>query len=230
MIVSGIVKTSLLDFPGKIATVLFTPGCNYDCYYCHNRKIIQDLDKILDLSEIEDFLQKRVGFIDGVCITGGEPTLQKGLIEFLQRIKAMGFSTKLDSNGSHPDVIAKCIEQQAVDYFAIDYKAPFAKMKDVARGECEPDNVLKTIAILEGAKANYEVRTTVIPDLSLDDLIQMAKELPEVPKYVLNPYKKPLFYKQSDADLVSQVPYSENQIKEMAQTIVLYQKNIVLPF
>lgn len=230
MIFAGIIKTSLIDFPGKIATVLFTPGCNFDCFYCHNRKLIEDFDEIVPINEIRDFLIKRIGLIDGVVITGGEPTLHFDLIPFLKEIKSLGYLTKLDSNGSNPDVIKRTIEENIVDYYAIDYKAPFDRYNQICRADSAPEKVLETINLLSQSGKSFEVRTTVIPQLSLSDLIQMAEELPIVPKYVLNPYQKPLIYKETDFDLINESSYSEKQISQFAETLKLYQPNVELLF
>lgn len=230
MIFAGIVKTSLLDYPGKISTVLFTPGCNYDCFYCHNRSLIEDFTQILPNDEIEAFLEKRRGLIDGVVITGGEPTLHPDLISYLLKLKQFGYATKLDTNGSNPETILDCVANKAIDYVAIDYKAPKKRYPEICRGEADPEKVLSTIQILIDSGLDFEVRTTVIPQLSLDDLITMAEELPIIPRYTLNPYKKPLHYRETDQELVDALPYSEKQIAEFAETLKLYQPNVVLMF
>jgi len=230
MIFAGITKSSLLDYPGKISIVLYTPGCNYNCFYCHNRSIIEDIDVIIPTDEIMDLLEKRIGLIDAVVITGGEPTLHYDLISFLKKVKQMGYLTKLDSNGSQPDVIAKCITENVVDYFAIDYKAPAVRYAEIARSEANPDAVLKTINLLLNHNQAFEVRTTVIPQLGLEDLITMVQELPELPKYVLNPYRQPQNYLESDLELIMEPPYPETKINEFAEALRGYQPNIVLPF
>ena len=230
MIFAGITKSSLLDYPGKISIVLYTPGCNYDCFYCHNRRIIEEIHEEVSIEEIEELLNKRVGLIDAVVITGGEPTLHNDLIEFLQKIKKLGYLTKLDSNGSNPDVIKSCIEDNAVDYYAIDYKAPLSRYSSITNSDYDGQNVLETINILMENSVQFEVRTTVIPQLSLNDLIQMAKELPEVPRYVLNPYKKPIYYKETDIKLVDEPPYPESEIETFASELKLFQPNVILPF
>ncbi len=230
MILAGIAKTSLVDFPGKIATVLFTPGCDYDCFYCHNRSLIEDFQDIVPNEEIEEFLTKRVGLVDGVVITGGEPTLHSDLISYMIKLKGMGYLTKLDTNGSHPEIVEKCIEAKAVDYYAVDYKAPKDRYKEICRGESDADVVLQTISLLLSANQDFEVRTTVIPQLTLEDLITMAEELPLVPKYTLNPYKKPLHFREEDRALIEAQPYSEKDIAAFAETLKLYQPNTVLVF
>ncbi|MBN2504904.1 MAG: anaerobic ribonucleoside-triphosphate reductase activating protein [Bacilli bacterium] len=230
MIFAGIVKTSLVDYPGKIATVLFTPGCNYNCFYCHNRSLIEDIEYIVPNDEIESFLEKRRGLIDGVVITGGEPTLHNDLLPYFLKLKALGYKTKLDTNGSNPEVVSKLLDANAVDYFAVDYKAPKTRYQEICRGDSDPELVLRSIQLLLEQKADFEVRTTVIPQLSLEDLIVMAEELPQVPRYVLNPYQKPIDFLEADSELVEAPAYPEKEIASFAETLKLYQPNVVLVF
>lgn len=230
MIFAGMTKSSLLDYPGKIAIVLYAPGCNFNCFYCHNRAIIENIDEIIPHKEINELLEKRTGLIDAVVVSGGEPTLHYDLIKFLKHVKSMGFLTKLDTNGSSPDVIRRCIEEEAVDYIAVDYKSPMHKYKEIARSEANPQDVLDTIKLLIELDQPFEVRTTVIPQLTLEDLIQMSQELPKLPRYVLNPYRQPMVYLEEDIDLISEPPYPEETIAEFAKTLKLYQPNVVLPF
>ena len=230
MIISGMIKSSLIDYPGKIAIVLFTPGCNFNCFYCHNRSLIEDISTLIDPNEVQDFLIKRQGLIDAVVISGGEPTLHPDLPAFLEKMKAMGYLTKLDSNGSNPEVIQSLLERNLVDYYAIDYKMPASRYQEICGIHALSETVLKTIQLLTDANANFEVRTTVIPQLSLEDLVQMAQEIPRVPRYVLNPYRKPIDYLPIHQSLVDVPPYSEKEIREFAETLMLYQENVVLPF
>jgi len=147
MIISGMVKSSLVDFPGLVSCILFVPGCNYNCYYCHNRALIDGSDDILDLNEVDAFLKKRVGKLDGVVVTGGEPTLQPDLIPYIKYLKELGYKVKLDTNGSAPHIVEQLIKEGLCDYFAIDYKSPAARYEEI----CENDNaktVLETINLL----------------------------------------------------------------------------------
>jgi pyruvate formate lyase activating enzyme len=228
MIFAGIVKTSLIDYPGKIATVLFAPGCNFNCFYCHNRALIEDFNELLNQDVIDEYLVRRQGLIDAVVISGGEPTLYNDLIPFFAKIKNLGYLTKLDTNGSHPDTVRRLIEADVVDYFAVDYKAPKDRYPEICGEEANATQVLATISLLLHAHRDFEVRTTVLPQLSLEDLVRMAQELPPVPKYVLNPYRRPLRYLSIDQERIDVAPYSEKQIAQFAEIVKLYQANVVL--
>ena len=230
MIFAGIVKTSLIDYPGKIATVLFAPGCNFNCFYCHNRALIEDFNELLNQDEIDDYLIRRQGLIDAVVISGGEPTLYNDLIPFFAKIKSLGYLTKLDTNGSHPEAVSRLIAADVVDYYAVDYKAPSDRYAEICGEEADAAAVLKTINLLSQAKCAFEVRTTVIPQLSLEDLVRMAQEMPPVPKYVLNPYRRPLRYQPCDQARIDVPAYAEKQIAEFAEVVKLYQANVVLLF
>ena len=227
MTIAGIVKSSLIDYPGQIACVLFTPGCNYDCFYCHNRPLIDGSYTTLELEDIRRFLKKRSGQLDGVVVTGGEPTLQPDLTTFLEELKQLGYNVKLDTNGSSPDVIKTVFDAGLADYFAVDYKAPASRYEEICGSGIQADSVLKTINYLSDKKADFEVRTTVIPQLGADDLIQMARELPPLPRYALNRYRKPESYLARDEEKVSVFPYTPLQIKALAETIVKWQPNVI---
>ncbi|MDD4595693.1 MAG: anaerobic ribonucleoside-triphosphate reductase activating protein, partial [Candidatus Izemoplasmatales bacterium] len=178
MIFAGIVKTSLIDYPGKIATVLFAPGCNFNCFYCHNRALIEDFNELLNQDEIDDYLIRRQGLIDAVVISGGEPTLYNDIVPFFTKIRDLGYLTKLDTNGSNPSVIRRLIEADVVDYYAVDYKAPKDRYQEICGDEADAIKVLETINLLGQFHQHFEVRTTVVPQLSLEDLVKMAQEMP----------------------------------------------------
>lgn len=216
MIISGMVKSSLVDYPGLVSVVLFTPGCNYDCFFCHNRQLINDSGKGIDQDEIDRFLAKRAGLLDAVVVTGGEPTLQSDLISYLESVKGHGYKIKLDSNGSAPQVIEAVLKSGLCDYFAIDYKGPAARYTEFCGDNAKADAVLATITTLIDAGAAFEVRTTVVPQLHTEDLIQMAQELPTVPRFVLNRYRLPEHYRPQDRDRILETPYTQQQIDAFA--------------
>jgi pyruvate formate lyase activating enzyme len=225
--ISGLIKSSFVDYPGHIACVLFVPGCNYDCYYCHNRCLLDGSAERVAPGLIDDFLRKRAGLLDGVVISGGEPTLQKELIPFIKEIKKLGYEIKLDTNGSSPEVIQELLALGLLDYYAVDYKAPAHRYREICRSQRDAEIVLRTVDLLHCAKVPFEVRTTVIPQLHEEDLITMAKELPLLSRYVLNPYRKPERYLPCDAAKVDETPYTKGQIEAFAKAILPYQPNVM---
>lgn len=228
MIFAGIAKSSLIDFPGRIACVLFLPGCNYDCYYCHNRALIEgDYEPVAEFN-VMDFLRRRSGLLDGVVISGGEPTLQRNLIPFIESIKKLGYEIKLDTNGSSPQIVAELLRRGLCNYYAVDYKAPAARYAEICGADANPYKTLETIELLISAGVDFQVRTTVIPGLKKDDFLTMARELPIVSRYVLNPYRVPGRYKQQDCERILEPPYTAAQIAAFADEIREIQPNVAV--
>jgi len=228
MIIAGMVKSSLVDFPDCISCILFTPGCNFDCFYCHNRQLIDGTYQVIKMSTVWDFLRKRVGQLDGVVLTGGEPTLQSDLLPFIKEIKKFGYKVKLDTNGSSPQVIEEVLDNNLGDYFAVDYKAPSNRYQEICRGAADAEKVLHTIMTLLDHRANFEVRTTVFPQLTEKDLLQMAKELPVVPRYSLNRYRAPDKFLHTDKAKVMKKPYSEEMIAAFTERLHAIQPNVMI--
>lgn len=225
MNLSGVIKSSLIDFPGLISCVLFVPGCNYDCFYCHNRSLIDGSHIYLTPQSITDFLRKRAGLLDGVVISGGEPTLQSNLIPFIERLKDMGYQVKLDTNGSRPDVIKELLERKLCDYFAVDYKAPAEQYQEICGRRADALQVIETIRLLSDSRIPFEVRTTVIPQLGTEELKVMAQEIPSVPRYVLNRYKVPDKYPPKDEERIRKKTHTAEEIQAMAETLITWQPN-----
>lgn len=227
MTISGIIKSSFVDYPGLISCVLFVPGCNYNCFYCHNRSLIDGTHEILNSRFIDEFLQKRVGLLDGIVISGGEPTLQSNLIPFVKSIKDLGFKLKLDTNGSSPKIVQKLLQLDLFDYYAVDYKAPAYRYREISGSKEGADAVLRTIDLLHYAAVSFEVRTTMIPQLLETDLILMAKELPLLSRYVLNPYRKPERFLSCDTSKIEKTPFTKVQLESFAKKIQPFQPNVI---
>lgn len=195
MRIVGLEKNSVVDFPGQLAAVLFSPGCNLDCYYCHNRAIIGKVtpEQLHSEAEIIAFLQKRQGLLDGVVFSGGEPTLQPDLADMMRRVKALGFSVKLDTNGTNPVVLRTLIAQELVDYVAMDLKAPLQKYAGICGEKSNTflENIRESIAVLMTGKVPYEFRTTLVPELTEEDVLEMAAEIRGARLYVLQQYRMP---------------------------------------
>ncbi len=226
MTIAGIVKSALADFPGLVSCVLFTPGCSFDCFYCHNRQLIDGTHTALDLNDIMAFLKKRAGQLDGVVLTGGEPALQPDLIPFIKALRQLGYKIKLDTNGSSPKVIEDILREGLCDYYAVDYKAPADRYREFCGMAADAAVVLQTIQLLLEHGAGFEVRTTVIPQLHESDLVRMAQELPAVPRWTLNRFRKPERYRPDDEALVSEKPYTPQQLAAFADTLRHYQPNV----
>jgi pyruvate formate lyase activating enzyme len=226
MIISGLIRGSLIDYPGVPSCVLFVPGCNYDCYYCHNRSILGDEYEVIDPELVQKFLEKRAGFLDGAVVTGGEPTLCSDLIPFIRMLKKLRYKVKLDTNGSRPEVIAGLLDEKLVDYYAVDYKAPASRYKEICGDGADAAAVLETIGLLKEKNARFEVRTTVVPELTEDDLLLMAQELPVLPKYSLNRYRLPEEFLPQDKQRVEKTPYTPDEIKAFAGKIKKFQPNV----
>lgn len=163
MNIAGIQKLTLVDFPGTVATTLFTQGCNFRCGFCHNPELVlkEKFTEMLSEREVFDFLESRIGKIFGVCITGGEPLLQSDLDKFITKIKALGFLVKLDTNGSMPEKLAKIIEDGDVDYIAMDIKGPLSKYSLITKNPDIGGKIRTSIDLIMTSDLDYEFRTTV---------------------------------------------------------------------
>jgi len=194
MKILGIVKASLIDFPGKASTVLFIGGCNFKCGYCHNPDIVHGKGDALDPEEILDFLARRRKFLDGVVISGGEPTIHEELSELIKKIKALGYAIKLDTNGTRPQTIKSLIDDKLIDYIAMDLKAPLEKYAAVAgiseTGLDVAPLIEESIGIIKNSGLEHEFRTTVCREqLSREDIARMGELISGAPKYCLQRFR-----------------------------------------
>lgn len=189
MIIAGIQALSLIDYPEKPCSIIFTQGCSFRCSYCHN-------SELLPFSEIGEhsrdnviaFLKERQSIIDAVCITGGEPTMQRGLIDFMRILKGCGFAIKLDTNGSFPEVIASVMREKLADYIAMDIKAPWEKYLEVIKiGTLKTIEACKrTFFLIQESGSDHEFRTTLLPGVhSEEDLFQIAEYLKNGERYFI---------------------------------------------
>lgn len=189
MLLRGLQKTTLLDFPGNVACTVFTGGCNFRCPFCHNASLIENLpsDERLSEENFFAFLEKRKGLTDGVCITGGEPLLQKDILPFIKRIKEMGFLVKLDTNGSYPAALKALVEEGLLDYVAMDIKnAPDAYLKTAGTAKDILPSIEESVAFLKTGRVPYEFRTTVVKGLHDEARMkEIGLWLGDVPRYFI---------------------------------------------
>lgn len=175
----GLQKLTLLDYPGRTACTVFTGGCNFRCPFCHNAPLVTDIDNSNTYSEedILDFLKKRTGLLDGVCITGGEPLLNGDIVGFIEKVKAMGYKVKLDTNGTYPERLIELLDKKLVDYVAMDIKNSKEKYAETAGLESvNLADIEKSINALKSSDIDYEFRTTVVKELHTETDIQKIAE------------------------------------------------------
>ena len=166
MRIAGLQKMTLLDYPGKVACTVFLPGCNFRCPFCHNSELLDgSVESVMDERDLLDFLSKRRGILDAVCISGGEPTLQPSLGDLLAKIKAMGYLTKLDTNGSRPAVLKELCARGLLDYVAMDIKNAPQLYGETAGVSVQLEQIEESIRFLSEGNVDYEVRTTVVVQL-----------------------------------------------------------------
>ena len=220
---SGLQKVSLIDYPNKVASVLFTPGCNLRCGFCHNWRIVIDpkppfLQEALALR----ILESRKKYVDAVVVTGGEPTMHKELPKFLAKLKKRGFQVKLDTNGFYPEVLEECLPY--VDYVSLDVKTSPEKYKLL--GAKNTSGLLRTVEMLKMGKVAYEFRTTVVPEITTaEDMTRIC----ELAKGAKN-YAFQQFVPQDTLNkrFESLKPYAPGVIREFAETMNKYVENVVL--
>ncbi len=184
MLLAGLEKTTLSDFPGRIACIVFLVNCNFKCIYCHNKELTsfkffkKSGRKLIPEEDFFSFLDKKKKMLDGVVITGGEPTCSPGLIPFLKKIKKKGFEIKLDTNGSNPRLLEEIIRKNLVDYIAMDLKAPLKKYSKLIRSKISKKRLKESIEILKASKIPHEFRTTLYPKLLIKDFEEMSLLIP----------------------------------------------------
>lgn len=217
MIIDGLQKLTLLDFPEKIACTVFTHGCNFRCPFCHNASlVVSQENEHIRVDEIKEFLEKRKGMLDGVAITGGEPMLQKDLKEFISMIKSLGYLVKLDTNGSYPEKLEELINENLVDYVAVDIKTSpekYSLLTGIENFDVTP--IKKTVELLKQGRVPYEFRTTVVKELhEIDDFKEIAEWLRGCEKYYLQQFV-------DSGDLISQgLSACDKDVMEQIKNVV----------
>jgi len=227
MTISGMQKLTLLDYPGNTACLIFTQGCNFRCPFCHNRDLVGNEIKheIIDEKEVFKYLEKRKGILDGICITGGEPLLQRDIEEFITKVKEMGFKVKLDTNGSSPSRLKSLLDKGLLDYVAMDIKNDFLnydKTSGIERINIE--NIKRSIDIIENSNVEYEFRTTVVKELH--DLLQLERICeylgPNVKYYIQN-------YKDCDTVLQKGLSgFDENELISIQNQLRMTNPNVMV--
>lgn len=213
MKIGGLIKFSLVDYPGKVSAIVFAQGCNFRCSYCHNPELIARENKKQEIPEEEvfEFLKKRSGHLQGVVVSGGEPTLQEGIIAFLDRLKRLGYLVKLDTNGSNPKMLKKLIFIRLVNYIAMDIKAPLWKYRDIVGVDVDTEAIKESIEIIKNCGLRHQFRTTLVKPLcSGEDIPKIVSLIGNEENYKINPFKADA--KILDKNLLNKTHYTENEI------------------
>jgi pyruvate formate lyase activating enzyme len=189
MKIGGLQKISLIDYPGHLTAIVFTQGCNFHCPYCHNPELVQETAPLIPEKEIFAFLTRRAHLLDAVTITGGEPTIHKDLVSFIERVHTLGFKIKLDTNGTNPDVVATLIAKKLISYVAMDIKAPLTRYEETVARPVDITAISQTISLLKTCAIPYEFRTTVVKTLlSQADFESIGKTIEGAPLYYLQKF------------------------------------------
>jgi pyruvate formate lyase activating enzyme len=193
MIIGGLQKFSIIDFPKKIAAVVFTQGCPFRCHYCHNPSLVLPKEFTPPISESSffKFLLSRKTLLDGIVITGGEPTIQKDLLSFIRKVRSFGFDIKLDTSGIHPEIIVSLLQDNLIDYIAMDIKTCLSKYKKIISTDINIDLIEQSIDIIMSSSIPYEFRTTILPSLhTTEDIISIFRKIKGAKKYFLQCYQQ----------------------------------------
>ncbi len=213
MKIAGFTRNSFVDYPGRITSVIFLAGCNYDCFFCHNRAIIGADAPAVEEGPMWDFLEKRQGLLDAVTVTGGEPTLQDELPALLERVRSMGYLTKLDTNGSQPEAVRALVEGGLADYVALDVKAPAEQYREYCGPSANFQKVMETLKCLRTSGVDYECRTTFLPQMTRHDIEKIARSIAPVKRFALQAYRVPPVFKPTDRFRVMAAGHSGDEMR-----------------
>lgn len=219
MIIKGLQKTTLLDFPTKVACTVFTGGCNFRCPFCHNASLVTRTDNsdTVNIDAFFDYLKKRRGILDGVCITGGEPLLQKDIKDFIARIKELGYAVKLDTNGSDSKTLRDLVDAKLIDYVAMDIKGAQNKYSMICGVDMGRymDHVKESVEFLLTDPISFEFRTTVVRELhSYEDFEDIGRWIKGANKYFLQQFK-------DSGDLIANDNFSAYNKEEMEEILAI---------
>ncbi len=223
MKIQGFQKLTLLDFPQKTACTVFTSGCNLRCPFCHNTPLVKDLEAGIDTGEFFEFLKKRKGILDGVCITGGEPLLHSDIGDFIKEIKSIGYAVKLDTNGTFPKRLKELVNDGLLDYVAMDIKSSLDTYERLAGVSVNTENVLMSIEFLKGCNVDHEFRTTAVKNLhEIGDFEKISRLIGDE-KYFIQCFK-------DSGDILSEgcVPFSSEELEEILKTVTVNTPQAVL--
>ncbi|MFP4379392.1 MAG: anaerobic ribonucleoside-triphosphate reductase activating protein [Candidatus Sumerlaeia bacterium] len=228
MRIAGLQKCSLVDYPGEMAAVVFTPGCNMNCFFCHNKGIVTPgaHQFLVDPDEALDTIRKRSRMRGAVVISGGEPTLQPGLEDFIIQLREMDLKVKLDTNGTKPEVLSRLIRKGLIDFVSMDLKAPRDRYEEICGAQLDMDDIDTSIEILKQGYVDYEFRTTVVPQLDGKDLQEMARWIHGARSWILQQYRPLGRELWNDDERCAVPPHSPDFIRGWAWNLRSYVEEL----
>lgn len=231
MLIGGLQKLSLVDYPGKTSIAIFTIGCNLCCGFCHNPELVLPERFAPDIGEasVLEFLQKRAGLVESVTISGGEPTLHADLPDFIRRVKAMGYLVKLDSNGSNPAMLESLFAEKLLDFVAMDVKAPLERYEAVAGVTIPPEILTQSIALIKNSGMDYEFRTTIVKSLhkivDFDEIGRAISAGGKAKRYALQHFRPA---KTLDPKFANDTTFSESDFALLAEKMQSYADEVIV--
>lgn len=224
MRINGFTGVSLLDYPGHVTSIVYTSPCNFKCPFCHNASLVEVNNDTLLLGEILEQIKDRAGFVDAVAITGGEPTLNPGLVDFCSLIKDMKLKVKLDTNGYRPEIIKELIDEELVDYIAMDIKSSPEKYKMASGREIDFGKIKKSIELIMISGVEHEFRTTAVPGIvEKEDFEQIGKLINGADRFSIQQYDN----KNTLSHVFTGIPpYPEQKLEEFAEIMKEYVKEV----
>ncbi len=228
MLIGGFQRFSLIEYPGKICAIVFTQSCNFRCPYCQNPELVdpERFSNAIPEEDIFAFLETRQGKLDAVAITGGEPTLQPDLIDFISKLKSMNYLILLETNGSKPEIISELIELKIVDYLAMDVKAPLAKYREITRSNVDTAKINDSIAVITHSGLDYEFRTTVLKSqLGKADILEIGKLIRGSRRYVLQKFVPANVL---DTKIIDALYYTDNDLECLRDAVKGYVAECVV--
>lgn len=229
MIITALTKFSSIDYPGRLACILFTGGCNLRCGFCHNAEFVlperlKELSQTIPFETVLNFLSDRRGMLDGISICGGEPTLHPDLPDKMKRIKEMGFLIKLDTNGTNPEMIANILERELVDYLAMDIKDALPYRRELVGVDVPAKAIETSIELVKGSGVEYEFRSTILPDYhDLKTLREMGEAINGADKWVLQGFRSEKTLRDEFTGMPS---FGDMKLAELADYLKVYAKNV----
>ena len=215
MKISGFDKLTLLNYPDKLACTIFTSGCNLRCPFCHNSGLVTNNYNEISFDSIYEYLKKRIGILDGVCITGGEPLIHADIKDYIKKIKDLGYLVKIDTNGCNPKLLKQLIDLKLVDYIAMDIKNIYSKYDITSGVKVNIDNIKKSISIIENSGIDYEFRTTIVKEFhSTQDIKEILSYISSNSNYYIQNFKN-----SNDVFNRNLSSFSENELVEMKNEI-----------